>query len=371
MQLENTTLNKAVLESAIADGALGSGEAAALEKCRQQVLADENLLKVYSELYDNIFERGKFEFKVFCEIDEFSCIFRMLMALNWIPRTRAVFEKNSWGEAAMLETASDAAVWARHCRENFGFYGYNDWSKCLWLSNHGSGRLVQQGRLQFNIDSVYRHSAVIYRNRTTREVIALAADNAAFDQDGFPAVSAEKIQWTARFSDDGTTAVGSPILPTGVAENRVVTLDLTQWYCALRDGDKVINFHIPETGPMTVERCRDSVERAVKFFAEYFPDYPWKAIHISSWFNDPYYEKYLPPTANIIKFRTAGYLLPEAELGAPVPRVFPGKTPYAGGSSLQNAVYRMLEEKIPFRRGTLLLLKEDLPWRENVYRKGN
>ncbi len=369
MILENSTLTEKILLACGQDAGLENADIEELEICRKQVLADPALMEAFSSLYDELFYGEKFDPQIFTELDEFSCRFRLLLALNMIPRIKEVFQKNSWSEKAMSDTMGDVGVWARHCRKNFGFCGLHKWGTCNWLSGHSKGRLIQLGRLQFNLDADYRHPAAVFRNRQTGEVIALAANGTAFAQDGLLATSKENTAWEAVFSQDETAVSGNPITPAGLGENRLVTLPLDQWYQALKPGDKVINFHIPETGPMTVEACCDSIEQAVKFFAEYYPDYPWKAFYVSSWFTDPVYEKYLPEYSNIMKFHTAGYLLPEDEAADPLPRVFPGRTPAPGGSSLQNAIFRMIEDKVIFRRGTLFLLKEDLPWRENVYRK--
>ncbi len=371
MILENCTLTEKILIACAQDAGLTAEDCNELEICRKQVLEDPELLDSFTKLYDNLFSGEKFDPQIFTEIDEFSCRFRLLLSLNWIPRIREVFRKNSWSEKAMFDTMGDIGVWARHCRNNFGFCGFHKWGSAVWLSGHGFGRLIQLGRLQFNLDAVYRHPAAVYRNRENGEVIALAAENTAFAADGLLATSPENTAWITTFNENTDRVSGYPITPAGLGENRIVTLDTAKWNRILSPGDKVINFHIPETGPMTVEACKDSIDQAVKFFAEYYPDYPWKAIYVSSWFNDPVYEKYLPPKSNIMKFHTAGYLLPENEIADPLPRVFPGTTPAPGGSSLQNAVYRMIEDKIVFRRGTLFLLKEDLPWRENTYRKSN
>ena len=191
MILENSTLIESVLSAYAKDAGLTDEDCAALEICRKQVVADEKLLRQFHELGELVFSDKKFDTPLFQEINEFNCCFRMLVALNWIPRIKEVFRKNSWSLTALRDTMSDIGVWARHCRKNYGFHGLHKWGSCIWFRGHGNGTLIQLGRLQFNIGSSYIHPVSLYRNRISGEVIALATDGSCFDKNGFLASSAE------------------------------------------------------------------------------------------------------------------------------------------------------------------------------------
>ncbi len=70
------------------------------------------------------------------------------------------------------------------------------------------------------------------------------------------------------------------------------------------EGDHVLSIHIPDfSGPMTVEACDESIERAQAFFAEHFPDEPVLAGICYSWLLDPQLRDYLRPESNIIRFQ--------------------------------------------------------------------
>lgn len=66
--------------------------------------------------------------------------------------------------------------------------------------------------------------------------------------------------------------------------------------------DPVLEIHIPEGGAMTPEACSESILRADRFFAEYFPEFKWDAYTCHSWLLDPGLADILPPSSNILSF---------------------------------------------------------------------
>lgn len=76
----------------------------------------------------------------------------------------------------------------------------------------------------------------------------------------------------------------------------------------IKKGDPVINMHIPACGPMDYDACVDSIQQARKYFDEKSVDY--KAFFCHSWLLNPFFRKYLPPTSNIIRFQSLGYVIP-------------------------------------------------------------
>ena len=343
---------------------------AIMQEFRQTVVNDPELLKNYTELFDILHSNSNTPFTTdkYPEISEFTCKFRLLLALSWIPCIINSFRKKHFPEKVLTETMHDINTWVKHCRRNYGFTGLHKWATLYWLSGHARGTLVQLGRLQFNIEAKFLNTSTVFRNRRSGELLALAGDNIIFDNEGLPHLEEVPQCWRSSYKETNASAAGNPVSCYGITAKEPVTLNFDQWEKVLAPGDPVINIHIPELGPMTVEACSDSVAQAAAFAAEYYPDHHWKAINVTSWFNDPLYERYLPESSNIIKFHTAGYLLPEALKTDPVVRVFPGTEPFDGGSTLQKAVYKMLQDGISGCRATLILLREDLPWRENVYR---
>ena len=68
----------------------------------------------------------------------------------------------------------------------------------------------------------------------------------------------------------------------------------------LAPGDKVINIHIPATGPLLRSECIRSLKRMCDFSAEFHPDYDYKAIVCYSWLLDPVFQKILKRGMNVV-----------------------------------------------------------------------
>lgn len=72
----------------------------------------------------------------------------------------------------------------------------------------------------------------------------------------------------------------------------------------VKKGEKIIGIHIPSTGPLNVEECKESIENARKFFEKYFPEYEYKIFKCHSWLLDETLKKVLKKESNILKFQT-------------------------------------------------------------------
>jgi hypothetical protein len=181
-----------------------------------------------------------------------------------------------------------------------------------WVRNHLQGRLFRIGRLEFMIGP-FQGQLEAYRHRASGRVIALAADGARFDERGYlpyrgaPPGNGE---WVACLKRDGDRVEGSPISPWGVALQRQISLSLRAWRQELSPGQLALEFHIPEGGGMTPERCLDSMRAGLAFFAKFFPDTPVAGFHSSSWIFGPQLEEYLPGSANLVKLLQDVYLYP-------------------------------------------------------------
>ena len=78
-------------------------------------------------------------------------------------------------------------------------------------------------------------------------------------------------------------------------------------------GARVLDLHIPPTGPLTPAAVDDSFHAARRFFGHHFPgdDSPWAVC--ASWLLDPQLAEYLPADSNIIQFQRRFHLSPEWE----------------------------------------------------------
>ena len=70
----------------------------------------------------------------------------------------------------------------------------------------------------------------------------------------------------------------------------------------LATGDSILEIHIPEGSPMTVEACDESFAMARDFFAKFFPDYTYKAFTCGSWLLDDTLKEHLRKESNILAF---------------------------------------------------------------------
>ena len=68
-------------------------------------------------------------------------------------------------------------------------------------------------------------------------------------------------------------------------------------------GDNVMEVHIPEEGPLDIEECKLSIERAKAFFEEYFPEFQYKYFTCHSWLLDKTLAEMLNENSNILKFQ--------------------------------------------------------------------
>jgi hypothetical protein len=73
---------------------------------------------------------------------------------------------------------------------------------------------------------------------------------------------------------------------------------------SVKEGDPIIEVHIPAAAPLRYEDCEDSFETAKVFFEEFYPDYPraWCTCH--SWLLDDGILALLGEKSNIAKFQT-------------------------------------------------------------------
>ncbi len=71
----------------------------------------------------------------------------------------------------------------------------------------------------------------------------------------------------------------------------------------LKEGDKVIEVHIPEGEPLTKEACAESFKMAKEFLSKFFPEFDYKCFLTHTWLLDKTVNQFLKPESNIIKFQ--------------------------------------------------------------------
>ncbi|MCL1792766.1 MAG: acyltransferase domain-containing protein [Oscillospiraceae bacterium] len=80
----------------------------------------------------------------------------------------------------------------------------------------------------------------------------------------------------------------------------------------LKQGDPILNVHIPRGGRLDENACLKSFESAERFFPDVL-GYDFAAFGCFTWLFDPNFESLLPPDSNILKFQKMFELFPGEE----------------------------------------------------------
>lgn len=145
----------------------------------------------------------------------------------------------------IADTLRDVSRAIQGCVDKHGCVGI---TRLRWLTHHLTLRLVELGRLQYEMGFV----------RTKLDV----------DEQALMKTSAGLLQGHG-------LCLESPVL----------------W------------LHIPKAGPITAERCEESLKKAQSFFAKYYPEHPYQAMLCRSWLLDSQLKAYLPTKSNILAFQ--------------------------------------------------------------------
>lgn len=242
-------------------------------------------------------------------LGELAGAFYLLIALEAVPRLRAVHQRLGVDEQVSRDTCSHYAESVDVYREQHGGR-FGVLPRVLyWLRNHTKGDLYRLGRLEYMLKP-FRGALRAYRNRETRRVVALAGEGVRFDADGLVAKTGSPAAWCATLTETGDAVVGFPVSPLGHGVARQLTLASTEWDLALSPGDAVLETHIPAGGNMTIERCRASMQQALEFFPRTFPDRSFVGFACGSWILNPQLETIYRPSSNMVAWQRELYLFP-------------------------------------------------------------
>lgn len=70
----------------------------------------------------------------------------------------------------------------------------------------------------------------------------------------------------------------------------------------VKEGDPVLEIHIPAVGPLTPGECERSITRAKEFYARFYPEYDYKCFTCHSWLLDSSLKELLGEGSNILRF---------------------------------------------------------------------
>ena len=242
-------------------------------------------------------------------LGELSGAFYLLIALEAIPRMRAVHQRRDIPEPISRDTCSHYPEPVRLYRDHHeGQFGMLP-RALYWLRNHIQGDLYRLGRLEYMVKP-FRGQLKAFRHRETRAVIALALAESRFDAEGFVARSDTAEVWEAGLEERDGSVVGFPIAPQGRGVDREVSLPLDEWDLALSPGDAILETHIPGGGNMTLDRCRESMAQALEFFPRYFPEQSFAGFACGSWILNPQLEQIYRQDSNMVQWQRELYLFP-------------------------------------------------------------
>ena len=243
-----------------------------------------------------------------------------------------------------------------------------------WLRNAVDGQLFRIGRLEFLERPASGDMPLILRNRNDGR-LAVLCRNWSFNKYNFRVSDdADDVEFRTELEYFDGKVRGTPVNAYGFpVREKSVSCDLGQWEKICDTKDACMTVHIPGGGGMTMDKFRESLCDAKKFFLEKFN----KKIRIftcESWILNPAWEKELP-NSNFAALQRNVYMTP-----CPVPSGTPG-TYFVYGevecdprereciTSLHRAFCRVLERGEPLRNGNMFILPEDVEkFGSNYYR---
>ncbi|MCX6048497.1 MAG: hypothetical protein NT075_25620 [Chloroflexi bacterium] len=305
----------------------------------------------------------------------------LLLAIDAVRQLRIVQQARGIPAAITLEIAGAVATAARRfAMLHGGQAGLEDWVLRSWFGTTvASGELYRLGRIEFILKR-FASNLRVYRHKPSGRVQVLAEAGVQFRADGYLPFAIEeafrthygwhaaedlRAGWTATFYEDEATVIGTPISPYGYALRTPQQLSKAEWTLVLRNGDTVLDMHIPNFMPLQIDLLHASLQQAMDFFPRYYPERPFKAFVCGSWLFDTQWVEMLPASSNILAFQRQGYLFPRRSGGADGLYFIFGdwlidlaKAPQ--DTQLRRAVVEHLQNGGKFRNGGFLLLPDDV-----------
>jgi len=252
---------------------------------------------------------------------ERTSMFYVLAYLAALPYTEKEYQRSGIQAQVFDETMSDFGLWMFYIYERTGKWGYD---RFMWVWRHLTCQLFRLGRLQYILQD-FEESVTAFRHKTTCQVLLLADPKLKLRADGY-ALGAGQVRfnddqpledapddpqaWQPAFNETTAGWYGNPIAPYGFALKTPVFLPRAEWECLLRQGDPVLEIHIPRYAPFTAEACRDSLRQAYDFFRVHYPQRLFKATFCHTWFFTVQLQQILPPESHIVQFQREFYLFP-------------------------------------------------------------
>ena len=315
--------------------------------------------------------------------EEGNYAFFAMLALCGFPSRKRSFFAAGLPEESWRGALHDLALWLAHFRKNRGIAGISP-AIFRWEHKILNAFPLTLGRLQFRVIP-FAGKVQVYRRRSDGFVQAFASDGVRCNRSGqLDGVDGEfdPVAWNTVFTVTPDTVSGNPLTPSGRILQERLTINAAEWIPVLREGDWVLDTHIPENGVLDPAECARAMRRGWEFFTREYPDRKLRGFVCCSWLLDPQYEMLMRPDSRILAFLRQYYLFPTAEGGsAALWRIF-GEDGMKNGlenapqkTSMQRNVADFLMKGGKLRGGGGFFLAEDLdrygemPYRNQIPRE--
>ena len=299
-------------------------------------------------------------------------LFYVIVLLAGVPRLQGIYRTLGVPSGVVRDTVAELDRRMGESGSFFRTYGSPgiDAKTLGWLLMIWDAELYQIGRFQFGL---WSHSGVIraYRSTSTGSLVALSEDNRIFLpnglNDGSGGISGLENSWTATLEETENETIGYPISPSGFAVNKKIRLPKCEWVEVFSKGSPTLDFHIPAGTPMDFQVCGRSLQDAISFFRQFFPEKPFVAFESWSWILDPVFPDILPPDSNLVRFQREVYLYPclrgsGDSMPAEVRRGEGGRA-----TSMGKRFSEYLSSGGRFNSGGFFLMVEDFDWGSQPY----
>ncbi len=140
-----------------------------------------------------------------------------------------------------------------------------------------------------------------------------AEPDSGFEYSFRPAKNPET--FTTVKNETATEITGQYMNPIGFTENRLVTIDKSEYEPVLEKDDYLIALHIPGGEGYTPDRLYSSMKLALEFFGKYYPELDMKGFWSSSWLYDKKLELIIGKNRNITNVQNAMFRYSDGEMG--------------------------------------------------------
>jgi hypothetical protein len=310
----------------IPDGAVDIMEAMIAE-----IQADPRLNEIFQQFHEKYAIRGEWTTDwTPLEVDPFvqekfgpnTSLYYLLAYLSAMPYTEREYNRRGISLEILDHTFLDFSIWMRRAHEMHGDWRFEQFP---WMNLHFSMQLYRLGRLQFRL-APYEGHATAFRSKHNGQIVLMCGPGEKLRRDGYaygaglksPSIPSgpdgqptpEEEAWETVFEESEQGWLGHMVHPLGYAKREACLLEKADWELYLKQGDTILDLHIPRGGPLTPEECRKSFLWASEFFAQYDPGRPYKATFCHTWFFTPQLQQILGPHSNIVRFQREFSLFP-------------------------------------------------------------